>query len=186
MNEHLRTKARLPPLLFLSCLAFNATYHSPMIRFCYAALLGVFLIAGCTPVEPDDLVFDAPKLVAKSPEEVVELLGEPDTSYYRPFLNKRYFIQYYNQYGVEVRHLNGSVSEIIVQQPYPLKFAPETITRFGIAYTEPSEYDSLAMIMWKNIEGIKVVNFYLRGELKPDSIEHSYHIFFNMDTTGRQ
>ena len=78
------------------------------------------------------------------------------------------------------------VSEIVVQEPYPLKFAPETITNFGIDYVEPTEYDSLAMIMWKNIEGIKVVNFYLRGELKPDSIEHSYHIYFNMDTTRRQ
>ena len=158
-----------------------------MMRYWCILLLYSLPIFSCQPTEPeDDLVFDALALVNTSPEETADILGTPDTTYYLTIFNKRYFVQYYNQYGVEVRHLNGLVNGIIVNEPYPLKFAPETITKFGIDYVEPTQYDSLAMIMWKNIEGFKVVNFYLRGVAKPDSIEHSYHIYFNMDTTRNQ
>ena len=153
----------------------------------YIVLLCSLSAVGCRPTESDnELVFDALALVNKSPEETADVLGEPDTTYYRTIFGKRYFVQYYNQYGVEVRHLNDLISGVIVNEPYPLKFAPETITKFGINYVEPTQYDSLAMIMWKNIEGFKVVNFYLRGVAKPDSVEHSYHIYFNMDTTRGQ
>ncbi|MEM6845075.1 MAG: hypothetical protein AAF632_22875 [Bacteroidota bacterium] len=128
-------------------------------------------------------VFDAPSLVGKSPTEVTEILGKPDTIFNRTFFGKQYFIQYYDEYGVEVRHYQGTIKGIIINEPYPLEFKPETISKFGIDYVEPTKYDSSAMIMWKNIEGFKVINFYLRGVKKPDSVRHSYHIYFNMDTT---
>ena len=152
-----------------------------------SSLIFLALTTHCTPLgDEQELVFDAKKLVGQSPEGVASVLGEPDTTYNHMLFGKRYFTQYYDRYGVEVRHLDGKIASIIVNEPYPLDFAPETITKFGIEYVEPTEYDSLAMIMWKNIKGFKVVNFYLRGVEKPDSIEHSYHIFFNMDTTGNQ
>ncbi len=156
------------------------------MRYWYITFLCSLSTLGCQPTEPeDDLIFDALALVDASPEKTASILGAPDTTYYLTIFNKRYLVQYYNQYGVEVRHLNGSVNGIIVNEPHPLKFAPETITKFGIDYVEPTQYDSLAMIMWKNIEGFKVVNFYLRGVARPDSIAHSYHIYFNMDTARR-
>ncbi|WKN42034.1 hypothetical protein [Tunicatimonas pelagia] len=145
-------------------------------------LLISWLLCCCTP--SNDIVFDALSLVNKSPTEVAEILGQPDTIFQRTFFGKQYFIQYYNEYGVEVRHYQGKVRGVIVNEPYPLEFKPETITKFGIDYVEPTKYDSLSTIVWKNIEGFKVVNFYLRGVKKPDSIEHSYHIYFNMDTAS--
>ena len=156
-----------------------------LLFYCFTLPSFVVLVSNCSSSENSegDIVFDARELIGKSPEGIIEALGEPDSAYQRSITGKPYFVQYYNQYGVEVRHFQGSIVNIIVNEPYPLEFAPETITKFGFDYTEPTEYDSLAMITWKNIEGIKIVNFYLRGVQKPDSVKHSYHIFFNMDTT---
>ncbi len=150
-----------------------------------ALLLLSWLLYCCTSYS-EDVVFNAPSLLNKSPTEVIGILGEPDTVFQRTFFGKQYFIQYYNEYGVEVRHYQGKIKGVIVNEPYPLEFKPETIIKFGISYVEPTKYDSSAMIMWKNIDGFKVINFYLRGVRKPDSIKHSYHIYFNMDTTQAQ
>lgn len=155
-------------------------------RYSFSLFIFIIIVSCSSPDRATETVFDAPALVGQSPEGAIAVLGEPDTTYTRTLFGKRFFTQYYNDYGVEVRHLDGRIANIIVNEPYPLKFSPETITRFGIDYVEPTEYDSLAMIMWKDIEGFKVINFYLRGVEKPDSVEHSYHIFFNMDTTSRQ
>ncbi|MGB3587876.1 MAG: hypothetical protein WBA23_15110 [Tunicatimonas sp.] len=143
----------------------------------------IWLMYNCTSPN-ENVVFNAPLLLSKSPTEVTQILGEPDTVYNRTFFGKQYFIQYYNKHGIEVRHYQGKIEGVIVNEPYPLEFKPETITKFGIKYVEPTKYDSSAMIMWKNIDGFKVINFYLRGVRKPDSIEHSYHIYFNMDTAS--
>ena len=149
----------------------------------YFALLILSILLSCNSAEKDNIIFNAPDLVDKSPMEVVDILGEPDSIFHRTLFGKQYFIQYYDKHGIEVRHYQGKIKGVIVNEPYPLAFEPETITKFGINYVEPTNYDSSAMIMWKNIEGFKVINFYLRGVKKPDSIEHSYHIYFNMDTT---
>ena len=158
------------------------------LLFCCLTLLSfVVLVSSCTLSESseDDIVFNARELIGQSPEGVIKILGSPDTTFHQTFVKRRYFIQYYDKYGIEVRYLQGSISGVIVNEPYPLKFAPETITKFGIDYTEPTKHDTRSSITWKNIEGFKAINFYLRGVEKSDSVEHSYRIYFNMDTTTR-
>lgn len=155
---------------------------------CLCTLFLLTLTVSCTIPDPnEDIVFNAQELVGQSPEGVIEILGQPDTTFYRTFIKNRYYIQYYDEYGVEVRHLNGSISGVIVNEPYPLEFSPKTITKFGIEYTEPTKLDMRSSITWKgNVEGFKAVNFYLVGRKKPDSVEHVYRIYFNMDTTSRR
>nr|WKN37622.1 hypothetical protein K4G66_02710 [Tunicatimonas sp. TK19036] len=155
------------------------------MHYRYLIVFAFVCLFSCNTPE-EEIVFNAPELIAKSPTEVADILGEPDSAYTRTVFGKQYFIQFYKDHQVEVRHYQGKIKEIVVQDPYPLEFTPATITRFGIDYVEPTQYDSLAMIMWKNIDGFKAVNFYLRGVEKPDSVKHSYHIYFNMDTTRTQ
>lgn len=131
--------------------------------------------------EDEGIVFDVLSFIDKSPEGVTQLLGKPDTTYQRTVSGKRYFVQYYNEHHTEVMHLQGKVVGIILNEPHPLKFTPETITKFGISYREPTMYEPRSTIMWKNIEGIKVANMYLVGTPRVDSIEHNFRIYFNLE-----
>ncbi len=137
----------------------------------------------CCNSPKEEALFDIREFIAKSPDEVATLMGKPDTTYHRTIFGKRYAIQYYHQYGIEIRSLNNRVAEVIVNEPYPLKFTPETITEFGLDFVEPTRYEPESMISWTNLEGIKAATFYIVGIKKPDSIEHNYKIYFNLSDT---
>ena len=117
----------------------------------------------------------------QSPDQATELIGEPDSSYYRSILGKRYFIYRYPEaYDLEIRFFNNRAVEIILNKPFELEFAPETISHFGLEYKPPTSMDTTAMIIWKNYEGFNAVSFYKTGEKKPKGVKTNYKIYFNM------
>ena len=146
-------------------------------RFIYSIML-FFLITRCS--QEKEVIYDVASLKHKTPTEIAEIVGEPDTSFYKMILGKRYYIQRYNQYITDFRHLDGNLKEVILNQPHPLKFDPATITRFGLEYKEPTDMDTTAMILWKNYPEFVAVNFYKVGTKKPDSLDVNFRIYFNM------
>ena len=141
--------------------------------------LGIAAITwGC---QKNEKVVNPLEIRHQSPEQVAELIGKPDSAYYRSIMGNRYFIYRYPEASdTEIRFLNNRAVEIIFNEPFEFEFAPETISRFGLEYKPPTSMDTSAMIIWKNHEGFNAITFYKTGENKPEGVKNNFKIYFNM------
>lgn len=142
-----------------------------------SALLIIY--TACSKPE-ENLVFNIRDLIGKDEQGVIAVLGRPDSSYDLPVLTHDYFIQYYKNNAIEIRHLHGHVAEVIVNNPGDLTFDPQTIRRFGLLSYKPTTIDTSAMIIWKNIPDLKSVTFYKEGSNKTDPVKPRFKIYFNL------
>lgn len=133
----------------------------------------------CSPnrIEEGGLILDIPILINKTPTEVVEILGEPDTSYYEQVLAKSFLVHRYKKHDIEVQYLKGKSNDIIINEPLPVKFDPESLKHFGLKPIEPTVSREKGMLKWKNYSGLKTINFY---KVRVDSAGNiiGYKIFF--------
>lgn len=144
--------------------------------------LAVFLFVGsfifsCTSSDDSQMILDVPNLVQKLPEEVVGVLGEPDTVYYDQVFNKKFLVQRYKEHDLEIQYLNGKSNDIILNDASLIEFKQESLNRFGIKPAIPTVFRDKEMIKWKNHSGLKTINFY---NVKLDSVGNiiNFTIFF--------
>lgn len=133
------------------------------------------------------LILDVPKIMNRTPQEVIGVLGEPDSAFTQFIVTKVIFTQIYNrQFNVEIMYPEGLATDIVVYDPAPdLPFEPETLEHFGLsADIAPSDTMKETYIKWKNYPGFKTINLFVT---KLDSIGQvsQYLIFFKSDGKRR-
>lgn len=148
-----------------------------IIYICSFLICSSFYSCSESPSDQAGLILNIPSLVNKLPNEVAEILGEPDTVYYDQVLNKKFFVQRYKRHDIEIQYLKGRANDIIVNQPWPVDFEAGSLRYFGIKPAQPTVYHENEMIKWKNHSGLKTINFY---KVRKDSTGNiiSYKIFF--------
>ncbi|HYF67867.1 MAG TPA: hypothetical protein VD884_07020 [Ohtaekwangia sp.] len=141
--------------------------------------LGV--LTACSPVAKNDVIIDIKSIVNKNPEQVIEMLGNPDSSYNKIIFGKAYFIQQYEKLNeAEIRFLNNVAHEVIINRTHGIDFNPTSLNKFGFEEKAPSSFDTTAFYAWKNLDDIQIANMYLIGTRKTDSTKHNFKIYFRL------
>lgn len=137
-------------------------------------------IASCNRKD-SQIKLDVKKLVNKTEFEVAKIMGDPDTAFVWTFLGKRYRINMFSQDSTEIRYYNGKTCAIILHNPKDIPFDASSIEKFGLPKAKPTMVDTSATILWKNIDGIKAVNFYKVGRKVKKRSGPVFEIYFNLD-----
>lgn len=141
-------------------------------------ILLFFLTVGCesfSKKEKTNVVIDIPELINKSPKEVETILGTPDNSYYKVAFNHKVLVYEYK--NMEVRFPKNIASEIVIKNPVPFKYEPETLKSYGIIADKPTKVVSDGFMKWENIPKFKVVSMYIK-HLDEEGNVDNYNILF--------
>ena len=150
-----------------------------MRRSVLLGLTSLLLITGCGTDKGK--IFNVKTLAGKTEFEVSELMGKPDTTFTWSFIGRKYRINRFRRYQTEVRYLNGQACEIILHNPEGIPFDPSSLERFGLPKATPNFMDASSTIQWKNLDGIKSINFYKVGRKGGGNTDlPTYEIYFNL------
>jgi hypothetical protein len=149
--------------------------------FIFVVLTALVFACGNNKSE-NGLIFDATQIKGHpDTTEVKKLLhAQPDTSYYRLYFGQLRYIQlYHSMDSAEFRFKKNKLIEIIVNKP-SVGYTPQSITKFGLPFHQPTSSDSSAYFMWKNIyPEYEVVNYYLVGS-KKNGNKQNFKIYFKL------
>ena len=109
------------------------------------------------------ILIDAKEVLSKKEEEVIELLGKPDSTYYIPMLNKKIFTQLYYKgtYDIEVRYSKDRSESILINRNNDLPFSKEALVTLGIeGIGEPDSCKPNLYLTWNNNRGFEKINIY--------------------------
>ncbi len=122
----------------------------------------------------------------RTPAQVIDILGEPDTSFTQRVATKEIFTQIYQgTYRIEIMYPEGLSTDIVIHDPIRhLPLEPSTITRFGIKEIPPSDELAKGYIKWKNHAGFKTINFFVT-DLDSAGNVSQYKIFFKSSGESR-
>jgi len=126
-----------------------------------ASLFFVMAIGACEL--PSDRVMDVISLMGRSPEEIKEQIGQPDTTYFTYVLNKKIFTQRYHtdSYEVELFYPKGFLEEVLVNHPMPLPFDKQSLEKFGVVVEKsPKENIDHVMMTWVDAANLSRISIY--------------------------
>lgn len=117
----------------------------------------VLLLIGCK----GRVVVDAPAILRHSPEEVIAILGQPDSTYTERTLSGEAFVQHFKMYDVDVQYLENKASYITVKGPHGLDFSADALAAFNAKATaEPATFEDKKLIRWLKMEPpVEAVSF---------------------------
>lgn len=125
----------------------------------------IFTIIGCESTstkEETNILVNIPELINRSPEEVEKILGTPDNSYFKVAFRHKVLVYEYEAENMEVRFPKNIASEIIIKNPLPFKYEPNTLKSYGITAAKPTKVVTDGFMKWENIPGFKVVSMYIK------------------------
>lgn len=135
--------------------------------------------------EKEGIIVDVPAIINKTPEEVVKLLGEPDSAFDQYIVTKKIFTQLYQAGVVEIQYPRGKATDIVIHNPQPLPFEPPTLAAFGVQPKGPTYFQPYEVMRWEDIPEFEMVSFYTVH--KADSVTvDNYTIFFKANTDRSQ
>lgn len=144
----------------------------------YAITFILFYSCTLNEKKGENLIVDIPEIINKTPEEVVAILGEPDTAFVQMVVTLRFHTQlYYDLDSLEIQYLDGTSKDIVVHKPLPLPLNKMTLEAFGLESKEPTDKVLDEVLRWENYEGFKMVNMYAIHKDKHSKID-DYKIFF--------
>lgn len=140
-------------------------------------LCTVLCLVSCT--QP---ILDVEEVADKTPQQVVEILGKPDTAYTQVFVTKHVFTQIYKrEFEIEIMYPEGLSTDIVVFDVAPkLPFEAEIIEKFGLPQIPPSDIVENTYIKWKNYPGYKTINFFVTDLDSAGNMEQ-FRLFFKSD-----
>ena len=119
------------------------------------------LVVGCSSQTQETVVFPVTDIILKTPQQVEDKLGTPDSAYTIRIMGKPIYCQRYNRHNVEIQFLEGQASDIVVNGPHGLPFNPTALREFGIAEKiHPSDYQKGRYIRWSNTKQFSAISFY--------------------------
>lgn len=147
------------------------------IRILSLALSSVLLLAACG--KDEKLILDVRSVINKSPEEVVSILGEPDTTYTEKIPGKEIFCQRYREHNIEIQYPESLSTDIVVYGPHNLAFTQSALEAFNIRYQEqhPSQYERDAVMRWYDFKEFAAISFY-NVQKNPEGVITNYTIYF--------
>ena len=137
----------------------------------------IWLAIGSCNSTRENLIVDIPSIIDKSPGEVKKVLGEPDSSYMQPILNKKVLTFFYTANVVEIRFFKNVASEIIVRQTKDIPFEENSLELFGVTPQTPTEKKENLLITWNDYPNFKTVSFYTKYR-NTDGTPQIFEIFF--------
>lgn len=154
-----------------------------MQRICAFYLLVILLITSCAQKDETNIILDVRSIINKSPEEVVEILGEPDTTYTERILGKALFCQRYTKHNIEIQYPESLSTDIVIYGPHELPFTQSALKAFNIKYQKkhPSQYEKDVLMRWYDFDEFEAISFY---NVRKDSLGqiNNYSIFFKART----
>lgn len=144
--------------------------------------LVVIVIQGCKSPDDQNVLFDASVLTSHPDPEVVQdiMKVKPDSAFYKTLFGVEKFILLYNDKdSTEFRFQDNKLEEVIIHKP-TMAYRPESISFFGLPLVQPTEEDTAAFFLWRNVyDGLEVVNFYKVGS-SPGDRTTRYKIYFKL------
>lgn len=141
--------------------------------------LPLLILAGCAADKSAEIIFDASAIANKAPEDVVSILGNPDSVYVLRVLGKPIPCQYYKVYNLEIQYSDSGATDIVVYGARNLPFDQTALSAFNLDYRKhhPSDYRRGSFIRWTDFDQFSAITFY---SPKKDSMNNvtSYDIFF--------
>jgi hypothetical protein len=127
-------------------------------------------------------VCNVEEIADKTPQEVVNILGEPDTAYTQVIVTKPIFTQIYKrEFDIEIMYPDGLSTDIVVFDAAPkLPFEAGIIEKFGLQQIPPSDVVANTYIKWKNYPGYKTINFFVTDLDSAGNVEQ-FRLFFKSD-----
>ena len=132
-------------------------------------------------------ILDIVAIADKTPKEVEEILGQPDTAYTQLIVAKPIFTQIYEkEFEIEIMYPDGLSTDIVVFDVAPkLPFEYSIISKFGLDAIPPSDVLDNAYIKWKNYPGYKTINFFVTDLDDKGNVEQ-FRLFFKSDGVRNQ
>lgn len=141
--------------------------------------LPLLILAGCAADKSTEIIFDVGAIANKAPEDVVSILGNPDSVYVLRVLGKPIPCQYYKAHNLEIQYSDSGATDIVVYGARNLPFDQTALSAFNLDYRKhhPSDYRRGSFIRWTDFDQFSAITFY---SPKKDSMNHvaSYDIFF--------
>lgn len=137
----------------------------------------VLLFSIACQTSSSNLIIDVPQVVDKNPEEIRQILGDPDSVAMQPIFRQKVLTYYYTRHDVELRFFNGHASEILVRKTDDIPFEAASLSLFGLDPTSPEEFIPDMLMRWGNYDQFKTVTFYTKhrdAEGRPEI----YELFF--------
>ena len=120
---------------------------------------------------------DVNELAGKTPEQVITIMGEPDTTYTKNFMFRKVVYQIYRDKKAEFRYPEEGKIQTILVKNTELPFAQETIERFGLEPLPPTTVIDNTLINWKSYPTFSNVSIYSE-HLTEEGIPDKYIIMF--------
>jgi hypothetical protein len=90
-------------------------------------LVALSILCACSSGDDSGKVLDIRNVVNKTPEQVAELLGEPDTTYTERILGKEIFCQRYYRNNIEIQYPESLSTDVVVYGPHGLPFTQSAL-----------------------------------------------------------
>ena len=116
------------------------------------------LTAGCNSER--GVILDVSSVVNKTPEEVIRILGTPDTTYTERILGKTIFCQRYVAHNIEIQYPESLSTDIVIYGPHGLPFTQSALKAFNIRQQHPAQYERDAVMRWYDLDKFAAVSFY--------------------------
>ncbi len=149
------------------------------------SILFICLLQACAEKdnlkEKDSILFNIPELVNKTPEQVIEILGEPDSAYTQYVVTIPVYTQWWNDKGLEIQYLEPDKrsKDIVIHKAGPLPFDPSTLALFGLEPMSPTVSNPRSNLRWSDMQGFKTIHFYNR--LENQNGEVNFQLFFKAE-----
>lgn len=128
--------------------------------------------------EQRSLKLDILSIFDKSPEEVIAVLGQPDSSYTQYVVTIPVYTQWYGEHHLEIQYLEPDKRsrDIVLHQSDGVSFGPEGLKAFGLQAAIP-KVNNPNNLRWDNQQGFSIIHFYAR-QTNPATGEEEFKVFF--------
>jgi hypothetical protein len=141
----------------------------------------VFFMCNCNSnrgSNDSDIIFNVKKILSKSPEDVIDYMGQPDSSYVIKIVTKEFPAHRYFEYQTEIIYIAGKANEIVIYEPHKLLYEISSLERFGVNIKRaPDDHIDNQVTRWYGVDGINTIAMY---DPQYDSLDNlqSFTIFF--------
>lgn len=139
--------------------------------------------SACGPADKrEQIVLDIPAIAHKTQEQLLAILGQPDSSYYQKRGGRKIPVQLYQPHQIEVYFPAGKATEIVVNEPGPMWYNEASLSYFNIEPMAPNRERSKAAMKWSEVQGFKYITFFSQN-IQADTVS-SFRMFFNLADTA--
>jgi hypothetical protein len=139
----------------------------------------VLVASGCSEARSSEVLLDVPSVMNKTPEQVADVLGKPDTVYTETIHGKKLFCQRYHKHNIEIQYPDSLSTGIVVYGPHDLPFSQSALKAFNIRHQKahPSQHEKNKVMRWYEFNEFETISFYNVQEDSAGAVKN-FSIFF--------